>query len=408
VNIAIAIFGLALLILIHEAGHFFVARAVGMSPRRFYLGFPPALVKVRRKGIEYGVGAIPLGGYVKIPGMHRPAASDVDVQLGPALKEDPRLFPKAARVQRALEAGDLAGARAQLPELEQAVAESELSPAAARAAQRCVNELRDGLGEDAYWRQRTWKRIAVIFAGPGANILVALALPFIAYMIGAPGDVNTTVRHVEKGTPAQAMGLRAGDTIVSVNAQQTPNFDAVSHAIRGSNGKPISVTVLRGETAKMLGPALPQQLQGRYVLGFEPGWDTIQYGPGGALLHSFDDTWHAARATVTFLPRIVTNSGRKQVSGPTGIVDVSQHVVSISFTWYLLVLGLVSLSLAILNLLPLLPLDGGHILFSIVEGLRGRAVGREVYERVSAVGIALFLVLMFIGLSNDINRLGGG
>src|SRR4029077_18831765 len=81
---------------------------------------------------------------------------------------------------------------------------------------------------------------------------------------------------------------------------------------------------------------------------------------------------------------------------------------SLTFTLFLLILGLISLSLAILNLLPLLPLDGGHILFSIIEGLRGRAVGREVYERVSAIGIALFLVLMFIGLSNDINRLGGG
>jgi regulator of sigma E protease len=408
VNIAIAIIGLALLILIHEAGHFFVARWVGMSPRRFYLGFPPALVKMKRNGIEYGIGAIPLGGYVKIPGMHRPAASDVDVQLGPALKEDPRLFPKAARVQRSLEAGDLRSAREDLPELEAAVAESELSPAAARAAQRCVNELRDGLGDDAYWRQRTWKRIAVIFAGPGANILVALALPFVAYMIGAPGDVNTTVKHVESGTPAQAMGLRSGDRIVAVNARQTPNFDAVSQAIRGSNGKPTSVTVLRGENAKMLGPVRPRKIGDRYALGFEPGWDTTQYGPGGAMLHSLRDNWHATRATATFLPRIVTNSGRKQVSGPTGIVDVSQQVIAVSFTWYLLVLGLVSLSLALLNLLPLLPLDGGHILFSIVEGLRGRAVGREVYERVSAIGIALFLVLMFIGLSNDINRLGGG
>ena len=407
-NVAIAIFGLAILILIHEAGHFFVARAVGMSPRRFYLGFPPALVKVRRKGIEYGIGAIPLGGYVKIPGMHRPAASDVDVQLGPALKEDPRLFPKASRVQRALEAGDLAGAREQLPELEQAVAASELSPAAARAAERCVNELRDGLGEDAYWRQRTWKRIAVIFAGPGANILVALALPIVAYMIGAPGDLNTTVKRVETGTPAQAMGLRAGDTIVSVNTQQTPTFDSVSSAIRSSNGRLTSVTVLRGQKAKALGPVHPKQVGGRYVLGFEPAWDTTKYGLIGAFTHSLDDNWRATRATITFLPRIVTSSGRKQVSGPTGIVDVSQRVVSISFTWYLLVLGLVSLSLALLNLLPLLPLDGGHILFSIVEGVRGRAVGREVYERVSAIGIALFLVLMFIGLSNDISRLGGG
>src|SRR3989440_6448919 len=110
-SITIAILGLAMLILLHEAGHFFVARAVGMNPRRFYIGFPPALVKVRRKGIEYGIGAIPLGGYVKIPGMHRPAPSDLDVRLGPALEEDPRLFPKVARIKRALEANDLEATR---------------------------------------------------------------------------------------------------------------------------------------------------------------------------------------------------------------------------------------------------------------------------------------------------------
>ena len=85
-SIAVAILGLAVLILVHEAGHFFTARAVGMRPRRFYVGFPPALVKVRRRGIEYGLGAIPLGGYVKSPGMHRPSASDVDVHFGRAVQ----------------------------------------------------------------------------------------------------------------------------------------------------------------------------------------------------------------------------------------------------------------------------------------------------------------------------------
>jgi regulator of sigma E protease len=408
VNIAISILGLAILILLHEAGHFFVARAVGMNPRRFYLGFPPALVKVHRKGIEYGIGAIPLGGYVKIPGMHRPAASDVDVQLGPAIKEDPSLFPKAARIERALEAGDLGEARELLPELEQAVAEAELTPAAARTAERCLNELRDSLGPDAYWRARTWKRIAVIFAGPGTNILIAIALPFIAYLIGAPGDINTTVKRIEADSPAQVVGLRPGDTIVEVNDRPTPAFADVSRAIRGSNGRAITVTILRDGKARMLGPVHTKKIGDHYALGFVPGWDTNRYGVGGALRHSLSDNWRATKATITFLPRLVTSSGRKEVSGPTGIVDVSQRVVSVSFTWYLLVLGLVSLSLAILNLLPLLPLDGGHILFSIVEAVRRRAVGREVYERVSAVGIALFLVLMFIGLSNDINRLGGG
>ena len=407
-SILISILGLAGLILLHEAGHFFVARAVGMRPSRFYLGFPPALVKVTHKGIEYGVGAIPLGGYVKIPGMHRPAASDLDVQLAPALAEDPTLFPKAARVKRALEAGDLDGARPALPELAGAVDEAKLSPSAAKAARRSVDELRDALSPDAYWRQRTWKRIAVIFAGPGVNIVLAVVLVALGYMFGVPGDADRTVRNVQRNTPAASIGLRSGDTIVAVNGRPTPSFDAVSQLIRGSKGKPTSVTVLRNGKPLTLGPVRTKRIGDRWALGFQPGWEKISYGPVGALTHSLRTNWAATKATVTFLPKLLTGSGRKEVSSPVGIVDVSSKAVSLTFTLFLQILGLISLSLAILNLLPLLPLDGGHILFSIIEGLRGRAVGREVYERVSAIGIALFLVLMFIGLSNDINRLGGG
>jgi regulator of sigma E protease len=407
-SIFVAILGLAVLILLHEAGHFFVARAVGMKPRRFYLGFPPALVKVKRKGIEYGIGAIPFGGYVKIPGMHRPAPSDLDVQLGPALKEDPSLFPKMTRVKRALEAEDLLAARGALPDLEEAVAQAKLSSGAGKAARRAVEELRDGLSNDAYWRQGTWKRIAVIFAGPGVNIVVAIVLVAVAYMIGLPGDPTPTVKHVKAQTPASAVGLRPGDRIVSVSGQATPDFNAVSRTIRDSRGRPIRVMVMRNGKLLTLGPVRTKQIGGRWALGFEPGWVVLKYGPGGALSHSLSDTWSATKGTITFLPRLLTRSGSKQVSSPVGIVDYSSRAVSLTFTLFLQILGLISLSLAILNLLPLLPLDGGHILFSIIEGLRGRAVGREIYERASAVGIALFLILMFIGLSNDINRLGGG
>jgi regulator of sigma E protease len=407
-SIFVAILGLAVLILLHEAGHFYVARAVGMTPRRFYIGFPPALVKVRRKGIEYGIGAIPLGGYVKIPGMHRPAPSDLDVQLGPALKEDPSLFPKMTRVKRALEAGDLAGARASLPELAETIDAAKLSPGAARTARRAVDELRDGLSEDAYWRQGTWKRIAVIFAGPGVNIVLAIVLVAAAYLIGLPGDPTPTVKNVKANTPAASVGLRPGDRIVSVSGRATPDFSAVSETIRNSRGQPITVLVMRNGNLVTLGPVRTKKIGGRWALGFEPGWVELQYGPWGALSHSLSDTWNATKATITFLPRLLTRSGSKQVSSPVGIVDVSSRAVSLTFTLFLQILGLISLSLAILNLLPLLPLDGGHILFSIIEGLRGRAVGREIYERVSAVGIALFLILTFIGLSNDLNRLGGG
>jgi regulator of sigma E protease len=407
-SIFVAILGLALLILLHEAGHFFVARAVGMKPRRFYLGFPPALVKVVRNGIEYGIGAIPLGGYVKIPGMHRPAASDLDVQLAPALAEDPSLFPKVARVKRGLEANDLDSARDALPELESAVEEATLSPSAGKAARRSVEEVQDGLSSDAYWRQRTWKRVAVIFAGPGVNIVVAIVLIALGYLLGVPGDPDRTVKNVKANTPAASVGLHAGDTIIAVNGRETPTFDTVSRLIRASKGKAITVTVLRNGKAVTLGPVRTKQIGSRWALGFQPGWKEVSYGPVKALTKSLSVTWETTKATITFLPRLATGAGRKQVSSPVGIVDVSSQAISLTFTLYLQILGLISISLAILNLLPLLPLDGGHILFSIIEGLRGRAVGREVYERVSAIGIALFLVLTFIGLSNDISHLGGG
>jgi regulator of sigma E protease len=168
------------------------------------------------------------------------------------------------------------------------------------------------------------------------------------------------------------------------------------------------VTVLRRGENKTLGPVRTIKSGDRYVLGFEPGWEEINYGLGGALSLSLDRTWEGTKGIITFLPRLVTDAGREQVSSPVGIVDYSSRAVEFNFALYLEMLGLISLSLAILNLLPLLPLDGGHILFSLIEGVRGRAVGREIYERASAIGIALFLVLMFIGLSNDINRLGGG
>ena len=97
-----------------------------MNPRRFYLGFPPAVFKVTRKGTEYGVGAIPLGGYVKIPGMHRPAASDLDLAFSRALAEDTGLLAPLERVKRELVVFDLDQARAALPELERATAEAQL------------------------------------------------------------------------------------------------------------------------------------------------------------------------------------------------------------------------------------------------------------------------------------------
>ncbi|MFL5931392.1 MAG: M50 family metallopeptidase [Gaiellaceae bacterium] len=406
-NVSIAILGLALLILVHEAGHFFTARAVGMSPRRFYLGFPPALVKVKRSGIEYGIGAIPLGGYVKIPGMHRPAPSDLDVHLGRARHEAPELGGVIEQIKRLVSEGEMAEARARLTELERAVRDAELSPAAAKAAERGLTELRDALGPDAYWRQRTWRKVAVIFAGPGTNLVFAILLIAVVYMVGVPSEASRQVDRVDANSPAQAAGLRPDDVIVAVNGERAQDFDELSQLIRGSKGKPIRVTVKRGNRVVVLEPeATKLSSDGRWVFGFRPDVVYKRYGPLESLELSVRESWRVTEAIGGSLGRIVTGEGRDEISSPVGIVDASSQVIDEGgFRLYLRILAFISLSLAILNLLPLLPLDGGHIAFSLVEGLRGRAVGREIYERVSAVGIALVLILFFVGLTNDI---GGG
>jgi len=408
-SILIAILGLAFLVLIHEAGHFFTARAVGMKPRRFYIGFPPPVVKKTRNGIEYGIGAIPLGGYVKIPGMHRPAPSDLDMHFGQALLNEPSLVGPVERLKRLIAEGNFEAARDALRALDDALEQAQLPPPAARAARRGRDELADALGPDAYWRQRTWKRVLVIAAGPLTNILFAVVILAIVYMIGIPFDASRRVERVSANSPAATAGLRPGDVIVAVNLQPTTTFKQVSKAIRSSNGKPVIVSIVRQGKYIELPPRKTVKQNGFYIYGFSPSGIVYKaYGPLSALRLAATDSWDVTKSIGASLGRIVTGSGRKDVSSPVGIVDASSQAVKTDYRDYLEILALISLSLALLNLLPLLPLDGGHILFSLIEGIRGRSVGRAVYERVSVVGIALVLLLFFVGLSNDIGRIGGG
>ncbi|MGZ4290140.1 MAG: M50 family metallopeptidase [Gaiellaceae bacterium] len=401
--------GLLLLVFLHELGHFSVALLVGVRPRSFYVGFPPALFKVKRKGIEYGLGAIPLGGMVRIPGMNRPAGRDVEAFLGGAAREDPVLVPFVQRARRALEAEDFEGARALLPELRSEVERAQLSAAARRSANRALRELDEGTGLDAYWRQATWRRIAIIAAGPLANIVVAFLIFLVVFITGAPSQVPTTqVGQVERNTPAAAAGLREGDRVVAVNGRAAATFDAVSRLIRASRGAPITVTVRRDGRTLTLGPRKTIRVQKRWIWGFVPAAKLVSYPLGTSVGKAVHECWAVVTATGTGFAGLVHAKDRSQISGPVGIVRTSAAALKIGFSWYLELLGLISMSLALLNLLPLLPLDGGHILFSLIESVRRRALAREVYERVSVAGIALILVLMYIALNNDFSSGGPG
>jgi regulator of sigma E protease len=400
-SIAIAIFGLALLILVHEAGHFFASLAVGLRPRRFYVGFPPALVKTKRNGIEYALGSIPLGGFVTIPGMHRPVSHDAERRFERAVEESPVLTGPYERIKRALESEDWETAREALADLEAAVGAVKLSPAARVAADKGVNEIRDALGPDAYWKAPTWKRLVAIAAGPAANIALAIVLFTFLFMTGS-GKATSTVASVDPGSPAAAADLRAGDRVIAIDGQRVTASD-IPDLISGSEGAQLRVTVRRDGETVVLGPVRAVPIDDTYRLGFALRGTGL--GPVEAVGRAFEVTGIVTKEVVLALARLVTGEGRENVSSPIGITRASSDAVERGAENYLWVLGLISLSLALLNLLPLLPLDGGHIAFSLIEGARGRLVKREVYERVSVVGLAVVLLLFFVGLSNDIGSL---
>jgi regulator of sigma E protease len=367
----LTILGIMALIVLHEAGHFAAAKAVGMRVERFSLFFPPKIVGVRRGETEYMIGAIPAGGYVKITGMN--------------------------------------------PEE--------------------IRELPPEVASRAYYSQLPWKRVAVILAGPGVNLLIAFLLFWAVLFAGsfngalslegvAPG-VRTlgapvaAVAGVEAGMPATGV-LRAGDRIVAIDGRRVDPEAAVraisSHRCAGAPtegcraSRPAVVTVRRGsrELTFAIAPRYDRQA-GRMLLGFrfEPP-PVLAFGPLAAAGASLREMWAMTTATFTGLAKALTSSKqRQQLSSIVGITRVTEQAVAEGPGRAFVVIGYVSLVLAVLNLLPFLPLDGGHVLWAVAEKLRGRRVSLTAMWRFSSIGIALLVFLVISGFSNDIGRLGG-
>ena len=386
-SLGIAILGLAVLVLVHEAGHFFAARAVGMTPRKFYIGFGPPLVKHVRNGVEYGIAALPLGGYVKIPGMHRPAPGDLRQTLPPPERE--RLEPELNELDAALERGDEPSALAVVARLKPQLPEN-----------RQLQELEWALAPDAYWRQPAAKKITVIGAGPGVNIVLAIVLFIAIFMLGQL-HTTRTVDRVLPGHPAAAAGLQGGDRILRV-AGHPVEPDTIAKTINATHGRPFTIVVARNGERVTLGPVRARLDQGVYRVGFQ-----IRGVPGPG--DSFPDaTWRAIRVvgyvtsdTVRSLASLVTGHDTRNISSAVGIVRATSQAFRASLQDFLGTIGLISLAIALLNLLPVLPLDGGHILMSILERVRGKAFSQVAYMRYSAVGLTLFAFLLYLGLRND-------
>jgi regulator of sigma E protease len=387
-SVTVAILGLALLVLVHEAGHFFAAKAVGMRPRKFYLGFGPAIVKTTRGGVEYGIGALPLGGYVKIPGMNRPSPGDLAASIRPSERDE--IGHRFDALDAAISAGDDEAARAELRRLEPEY-----------GGYRGYQELDGSLAPDAYWRQKTWRRIVVIAAGPATNIAFA-AIVFAGIFMSSTLSATRTVKQVLPDRPAAAAGLKAGDRVLRIAGQPvTP--DTIATHINATHGRPFRLVVQRDGRRVVLGPMRAQLDQGAYRIGFVIA---TKSGPGQsppeAVWSSLRLLGTLTKETGTSMAGLAHGKGTHDLHSAVGIVGAESDAYKQSGSGFLEVLGFISLSLALLNLLPFLPLDGGHIVMALVEWARGRVYPQSVYVRYSAVGLSLFAFLMYFGLRNDL------
>jgi len=328
---------------------------------------------------------------VKIPGMHRPAAGDVTKSLTPQLQEE--LSEPLAALDDALEREDYAAARAQLPLLEPSL-----------KGDRMFQELEGGLAPEAYWRQAAWRRIAAIAAGPAANVVAAFAL-FVALLMVGPLVPSTTVHQALAGRPAVAAGVLPGDRIVSVAGRKV-TAGTIPAVINATHGKPFRLVVERNHRLVTLGPLAAKRNGGRWMIGVEMG---VASGPGkpfgAAVAQSGRLTWQVSRDTVSAIAGLAHGQGTQNVSSTVGIVQTTSQAYQTSLRDYFGVLGFISLSLALANLLPLLPLDGGHIVMTILETVRRRAFSQLAYLRYSIVGLALLLFVFMIGLNNDLPKL---
>jgi regulator of sigma E protease len=406
----IPILGLLLLVFLHELGHFVAAKRTGMRALRFFVGFPPALVSRRFGDTEYGIGMVPLCGFVKIPGMLRPEPSDLwaiddilDRRESLSTEDASAIGIARDEIARLIAAGDIDRAADRAAVLQEQIDQAEgLTERDRRRADKCLSRLIESSDPRGYWRSRPRHRLIVIAAGPLTNIVVAYLVLVVLAATGMPQPLKAipVVAGIERGFPAQKVGLRTGDRIVSVDGRHVSGFDQLREMIGSSGGRPLHLVVQRGSARIELPAVSAKRDQGRYVIGFIPDAKatTTSVAVWRAPIEGGDQVWRMISGTFSG----IRSQGASSVSSPVGIVRVSADAADTGAPYYLWLLAYISLSLGILNLLPFLPLDGGHILLLAVERVRGRVLSRATFERVSAFGIALVLLLFLFGLHNDL------
>jgi len=442
------IVAIGVLVAVHEFGHFWVARRLGVKVLRFSIGFGRALWRRRgRDGTEYVLAAIPLGGYVKmldereapVPADQRAAAFNnkslavrsAVVAAGPLFNF---LFAIAA-FWLVLVSGEI-GTRPLVGE----VASGSVAAASGFAA---GDEITGVNGEPAVtWSQVLYQLTAAAVTEVPLRVAVTdvagqvrvrrIAAGSIADPAEHPdllGDIGITperprlpplVDRVLAGKPAAAAGLRHGDRILAVDGQAMDDWLDWAAYVRKRPGQAIEVRVAQDGAERTLHMVPAEVTVGDRVIGqigatvqqpeglLERYQVTYRLAPMQALPEAVRRTWDFSVLTLKVMGRILTGQASvKNLSGPLTIADAAGKTASIGWVYFVKFLAVVSVSLGVLNLLPVPVLDGGHLVYFLIEGVRGRPLSERTMERAQRVGLALLLSLMLVAFYVDLSRFLG-
>ncbi len=354
-SVAAVVLVLGGLIFIHELGHFVAAKWFRVGVKTFSLGFGPKLFGFTRNNTQYQVAVLPLGGFVSMVGEQDPA-------------DIPAPFTQA----------------------------------------------------DSFALRPAWQRLIVVAAGPLCNLFLAWLLYTVLFMSQGQNYLLAEVGSVQPGTPAMAAGIQAHDRIVALNGKPAERWDDLLAAVMASEGRELTLTVDRGGVEHEIS-VTPAPMERKTLFGeTKRSWGIgviasmatghTRFSPPGAAVQALKHSWLITKligeSVVKLFERVVPLNS---LGGPIQIVqEIHTQAQSGGLVGVLLIAAFISLNLGLLNLLPIPVLDGGHILFMLVEIVRGKPAPERFMEFTTRIGIALLLALMLFATYNDLSRWLGG